>query len=172
MKIAIFGLGYVGCTAVGCITSQGHTVVGVDVSAAIRTEEGGRGASTVAAIPAVREALFVRQRDFMQPPGLVADGRDMGSVVFKDAVLKIFLTANVEIRADRRYKQPIGKNMPANYAKILQDLQERDTRDSQRRASPLVQTPDAVLLDTSYRSINDAVEFVLNAYKNILQNIA
>jgi CMP/dCMP kinase len=142
------------------------------VSEAVRSEEMSRGASEVAIHSQVRNALFDLQQSFRKVPGLVADGRDMGSVVFKDAALKIFLTANVEIRAERRYKQPIGKNMPANYAKILQDLQERDTRDSQRRASPLVQTPDAVLLDTSYRSINDAVEFVLSAYKNILQNIA
>ena len=142
------------------------------VSEAVRSEEMSRGASEVAIHSQVRNALFDLQQSFRKAPGLMADGRDMGSVVFKDAVLKIFLTANVEIRAERRYKQPIGKNMPANYAKILQDLQERDTRDSQRRASPLIQTPDAILLDTSYRSINDAVEFVLSAYKNILQNIA
>ena len=142
------------------------------VSEAVRSEEMSRGASEVAIHSQVRNALFDLQQSFRKAPGLLADGRDMGSVVFKDALLKIFLTANVEIRAERRYKQPIGKNMPANYAKILQDLQERDTRDSQRRASPLIQTSDAILLDTSYRSINDAVEFVLSAYKNILQNIA
>ena len=139
------------------------------VSEAVRSEEMSRGASEVAIHSQVRNALFDLQQSFRKMPGLVADGRDMGSVVFKDATLKIFLTANVEIRAERRYKQPIGKNMPANYAKILQGLQERDTRDSQRRASPLVQTPDAVLLDTSYRSINEAVEFVLAEYQKILQ---
>jgi CMP/dCMP kinase len=140
------------------------------VSEAVRSEEMSRGASEVAIHTPVRNALFDLQQSFRKTPGLVADGRDMGSVVFKDAVLKIFLTANVEIRAERRYKQPISKNMSADYAKILQDLQDRDTRDSQRRASPLVQTSDAILLDTSYRSINDAVEFVLSAYQNILQN--
>jgi cytidylate kinase len=139
------------------------------VSEAVRCEEMSRGASEVAIHTPVRNALFDLQQSFRKAPGLVADGRDMGSVVFKDAVLKIFLTAHVEIRAERRYKQPISKNMSADYAKILQDLQERDSRDSQRRASPLIQTPDAILLDTSHRSITDAVEFVLNAYQNILK---
>jgi len=139
------------------------------VSEAVRNEEMSRGASEVAIHTPVRNALFDLQQSFRKPPGLVADGRDMGSVVFKDAVLKIFLTAHVEIRAERRYKQPISKNMSADYAKILRDLQERDSRDSQRRASPLIQTPDAILLDTSHRSITDAVEFVLNAYQNILK---
>ena len=142
------------------------------VSEVVRSEEMSRGASEVAIHTPVRNALFDLQQSFRKAPGLVADGRDMGSVVFKDAVLKIFLTANVEIRAERRYKQPTSKNKSADYDKILQDLQERDTRDSQRRASPLVQTPDALLLDTSYRSINDAVEFVLDAYQTILKNIS
>lgn len=134
----------------------------------VRSEEISRGASEVAIHPQVRQALFDLQQSFRKLPGLVADGRDMGSVVFPDATLKIFLTANVEVRADRRYKQTIPANVPASYAQILQDLQQRDFRDSQRRASPLVQTPDAVFLDTSHRSINDAVEFVLTAYRIIL----
>ena len=139
------------------------------ISEAVRSEEISRGSSEVAVYPLVRSALFNLQQSFRTAPGLVADGRDMGSAVFTDAKLKIFLTANVEIRAERRYQQPVSKKMSANYAQILRDLQLRDTRDSQRRASPLVQTLDAVLLDTSHRSINDAVEFVLTAYKNILQ---
>lgn len=138
------------------------------ISEALRSEEISRGASEVAIHPPVRSALFNLQQSFRTAPGLVADGRDMGSAVFTDANLKIFLTANVEIRAERRYKQPTSNNTPAGYAQILHDLQLRDTRDSQRRASPLIQTPDAVFLDTSYRSINDAVEFVLAAYKNTL----
>ena len=142
---------------------------GILISEAVRSEEVSRGASEVAIHPPVRNALFNLQQSFRTAPGLVADGRDMGSTVFTDAVLKIFLTATVEIRAERRYQQPVSKKMSANYAQILHDLQLRDTRDSQRRASPLVQTSDAILLDTSYRSINDAVEFVLNAYKNKLQ---
>jgi CMP/dCMP kinase len=143
-----------------------------NISEAVRSDEISRGASEVAIHPPVRNALFALQQSFRKLPGLVADGRDMGSVVFTDATLKIFLTATVEIRADRRYKQPIGKNLSITYGKVLLDLQARDYRDSQRRASPLVQTPDAVLLDTSYRSINDAVEFVLTEYKNKLQNLS
>jgi cytidylate kinase len=137
------------------------------VTEAVRSEEMSRGASEVAVHPQVRDALFDLQHSFRKEPGLVADGRDMGSVVFTDAKLKIFLTASVEIRAERRYKQFVGKNLAANYAQFLYDLQQRDTRDSQRRASPLIQTPDAVLLDTSNRTIDEAVEFVLTAYKNI-----
>jgi CMP/dCMP kinase len=138
------------------------------ITEAVRSDEISRGASEVAIHPQVRQALFALQQSFRKLPGLVADGRDMGSVVFPDATLKIFLTANVEVRADRRYKQTIPDNIPATYVQVLQDLQARDYRDSQRRASPLVQTPDAVFLDTSHRSINDAVEFVLTAYRIIL----
>ncbi len=138
------------------------------IAALVRSDEISCGASEVAIHPQVRQALFDLQQSFRKLPGLVADGRDMGSVVFPDATLKIFLTANVEVRADRRYKQTIPANIPATYAQVLLDLQQRDYRDSQRRASPLVQTPDAVFLDTSHRSINDAVEFVLTAYRIIL----
>jgi CMP/dCMP kinase len=138
------------------------------ITEAVRGDEISRGASEVAIHPQVRQALFALQQSFRKSPGLVADGRDMGSVVFTDATLKIFLTANVEVRAERRYKQTIPANTPASYVQVLQDLQLRDYRDSQRRASPLIQTPDAVFLDTSHRSINDAVEFVLTAYRIIL----
>ncbi len=140
----------------------------VVISELVRSEEMSRGASEVAIHPQVRNALFDLQQSFRQSPGLVADGRDMASVVFTDAKLKIFLTASVEIRAERRYKQLIGKNLSADYAQILHDLQQRDLRDSQRSASPLIQSPDAVLLDTTNRNIEQAVEFVLAAYKNIL----
>jgi cytidylate kinase len=138
------------------------------ITEAVRSDEISRGASEVAIHPQVRQAFFTLQQSFRKSPGLVADGRDMGSVIFTDATLKIFLTANVEVRAERRYKQPIGKNLSTDYAQVLHDLQARDFRDSQRRASPLIQTPDAVFLDTSHRSINDAVEFVLTAYRIIL----
>jgi CMP/dCMP kinase len=143
-----------------------------NISEAVRSDEISRGASEIAIHPQVRQALFDLQKSFRQSPGLVADGRDMASVVFTDATLKIFLTAAVEIRADRRYKQPIADKLPTTYDKVLVDLQARDYRDTQRRASPLIQTPDAVLLDTSYRSINDAVEFVLTEYRKKLQNLA
>jgi cytidylate kinase len=150
---------------------DGEIFLGNDrITELVRSEEISRGASEVAIHSQVRNALLNLQHSFRKAPGLVADGRDMGSVVFTDAKLKIFLTASVEVRAERRYQQPIAKKLPANYAQILHDLQLRDTRDGQRRASPLIQTPDAVLLDTTHRSINEAVEFVLTAYKNICKN--
>lgn len=103
----------------------------------------------------------MRQQAFRQAPGLVADGRDMGSVVFPDATLKIFLTASVEERANRRYKQLIGKGFPAILRAILQELQERDARDAARSVAPLQKTDDALLLDTSAMGIEQAVEFVV-----------
>ncbi len=148
---------------------QGEVYLDGDrVTEAVRSEEMSRGASEVAVHPPVRDALLEAQKNFRQAPGLVAEGRDMGSVVFKDAVLKIFLTASVETRAERRYQQLLGKGLTADFAQILHDLQQRDLRDSQRSASPLVQTPDALLLDTSNRTVEQAVEFVLTAYQNKL----
>ena len=137
-----------------------------NISEAIRSEGVGRGASEVAVHPQVRAALLDLQHSFRQATGLVADGRDMASVVFTDAKLKIFLTASVEVRAERRYKQLLGKGLTANFEQILHDLQLRDLRDRERSASPLIQTKDALLLDTTRRSIDGAVQFVLNAYKN------
>ncbi len=137
------------------------------ITEAVRSEEMSRGASEVAVHLQVRDALFDLQQSFRKKPGLVADGRDMGSVVFTDAKLKIFLTASVEIRAERRFKQHLNNGLSVNFDQILHDLQQRDLRDSQRSASPLVQTPDAVLLDTNHRNIEEAVEFVLTTYKNI-----
>ncbi len=134
---------------------------GEDCSEAIRSEHIGQGASKVAALPAVRAGLLARQQAFRQAPGLVADGRDMGSVVFPDATLKIFLTASVEERANRRYKQLIGKGFPAILRAILQELQERDARDAARSVAPLQKTDDALLLDTSAMGIEQAVEFVV-----------
>jgi len=138
---------------------------GVDVSAAIRTEEGGRGASTVAAIPGVREALLQRQREFMQPPGLVADGRDMGTVVFRDAPLKFFLTASGFERADRRYKQLIAKGENVSLARLLEDITERDERDGSRPISPLVPAEDAIVIDSSATPITDVFERVMHEVK-------
>jgi 3-phosphoshikimate 1-carboxyvinyltransferase len=109
---------------------------GRDVSDAIRSEACSVGASRVAALPAVREALFWRQRAYRRGPGLVGEGRDMGSVIFPDAPVKIFLTASAEARADRRYKQLIDKGMPANMDDLLRDLRERDERDSRRAVAP------------------------------------
>ncbi len=141
-----------------------------DVSDAIRTEACGNGASRIAAYPQVRAALLERQRIFRQLPGLVADGRDMGSVVFPDAVLKIFLTASAEIRAQRRYKQLMEKGINANISVLLQNIQERDARDSNRSAAPLQQGADANLLDTTSLNIAQAVDGVLKQYAKICAN--
>lgn len=138
-----------------------------DISNEIRTELMGKGASQVAVHAPVRAALVDLQHSFHQAPGLVADGRDMGTVIFPFAPLKIFLTASTEIRAERRYKQLLGKNQPANYENILQDLLERDARDKGRASAPLVMAENAILLETDNLGITDAVNTVLNAYKNI-----
>jgi len=131
------------------------------VGDAIRSETTGNAASKVAALPAVRQALLQRQRDFRRPPGLVADGRDMGTVVFPDAGLKIFLTASVEERARRRYKQLIQKGISANLPDLLTEIAERDARDTQRTVSPLKPADDAVVLDTTGLSIEEARKRVI-----------
>ncbi len=132
-----------------------------DVTDAIRSEEISVGASKVAALPAVRAALLARQRAYRRFPGLVADGRDMASVVFPGAVAKVFLTASAAARAERRYKQLIAKGMPANMHALLQDLQERDARDAQRSVAPLRQCDDADLVDTTELDIEAAVDAVM-----------
>ena len=137
-------------------------LAGACVTDDVRTEACGNGASRVASLPAVREALLARQRAFRQVPGLVADGRDMGSVVFPDALTKIFLTASAEIRAERRYKQLKEKDLYANIENILQDIKQRDERDSARSVAPLQKCADASLLDTTSLTINEAVDEVLN----------
>ncbi len=131
----------------------------------LRTEEAGSAASQVASLPQVRAALLDKQRAFRQSPGLVADGRDMASVVFTDAVLKVFLTASAEARAERRYKQLKEKGMDANIAALLQDIQARDERDMQRSVAPLQQAQGASLLDTTPLNIEQAVEEVLTRYR-------
>lgn len=130
---------------------------GEDVTNSIRGEGMGEAASVVAAVPAVRRALLDRQRAFREPPGLVADGRDMGTVVFPDAQLKIFLTASLEERARRRYKQLKEKGIDVNLQHILAELTARDTRDSARSISPLRPAGDAVVIDTTDLPINDVV---------------
>jgi 3-phosphoshikimate 1-carboxyvinyltransferase len=137
-------------------------LAGDDVTEAIRAEEIGVGASKVAAMPAVRAALLERQRAYRRLPGLVADGRDMGSVVFPDAPVKVFLTASAAARAERRYKQLKGKGMPANMPTLLQDLQQRDARDAARSVAPLKQCADAALVDTTPMGIDEAVAAVLD----------
>jgi len=132
-----------------------------NVTAAIRAEEVGNLASRIAALPAVRHALVGLQFGFRRPPGLVADGRDMGTVIFPHAPLKVFLTASVETRAERRYKQLIGKGFPANMEDLLKDLRERDARDSNRAIAPLKPAEGAYILDTSSMTADQAVEQVL-----------
>jgi 3-phosphoshikimate 1-carboxyvinyltransferase len=145
------------------LTFEGERVLlgGEDVALAIRAEDVSAGASRVAALPAVRAALLERQRAFCQPPGLVADGRDMGSVVFPDATVKVFLTASAEARAGRRHQQLIEKGLPATLAGLLQDLRERDARDAMRSVAPLARCADAALVDTTDMTIEQAVEAVL-----------
>jgi CMP/dCMP kinase len=136
---------------------------GTDVTRAIRTEEGGRGASTVAALPAVLAALLERQREFLRPPGLVADGRDMGTAVFPAAPVKIFLTASAEERARRRYAQLLQKGENVSLPRLLQDIQERDARDSERSVSPLRPAADALLIDSTAIPIDAVYAQVLGA---------
>lgn len=138
---------------------------GQDVTEDLRSEECGIRASEIARLPTVRAALLERQRAFRRPPGLVADGRDMGTVVFPDAVLKIFLTASVAVRAERRYKQLIDKGIRANLATLSRDLQERDARDAARSVAPLRPAPDAFLLDSSGMSVEEVVDRVLELYR-------
>jgi len=136
-----------------------------DISEEIRSEACANKASEVARIPGVRQALMTRQRAFRQPPGLVADGRDMGTIVFPDAALKIFLTASPEVRAERRYKQLIDKGIPANLRSLSRDLAERDERDRKRSVAPLVPAPDSQVLDSSALSIDQVVERVLGWWR-------
>lgn len=137
---------------------------GRDVTNAIREERVSAAASKVAALQAVRDALLERQRAFREMPGLVADGRDMGSVVFPDATVKIFLTADAAERARRRYKQLIEKGMSASMADLLDEIRERDARDSQRAAAPLQKCADAIELDTTGINVDVAVAQVLALY--------
>jgi cytidylate kinase len=138
---------------------------GQDVTDLLLSEKVTDTASRVAALPKVRAALMERQRAFRQPPGLVADGRDMGSVVFPDAALKIFLTATSEERAARRYKQLMEKGMGATMAALLKEIRERDQRDIQRATAPLKKSADAVLIDTTKQSAAEAIAQVLALYK-------
>ncbi|GMQ96835.1 MAG: (d)CMP kinase [Gammaproteobacteria bacterium] len=134
---------------------------GQDVSDQIRTETCAAGASRLAAIAAVRKALLVRQRDFRAPPGLVADGRDMGSVVFPDAQTKIFLIASPAERAKRRYKQLIEQGINANLGRLEHDIAARDERDAARATAPLLPADDAVVLDSTGLAIQDVLDRAL-----------
>ena len=148
---------------------EGGTVVldGADVTDAIRGEEVSAAASQVAVHPAVRNALFERQRAFRRSPGLVADGRDMGTVVFPEALVKVFVTASPEERARRRYKQLIAKGISITMDGLLRDIRERDARDAGRAAAPLVPARDAVILDTTDLTIEAAIGRVLELYRDV-----
>jgi cytidylate kinase len=132
-----------------------------EVSSRLRSEQAGGLASRVAAMPAVRAALLTRQRAFRQPPGLVADGRDMGTQVFPDAAVKVFLTASAEERAQRRYKQLKDKGLDVSLADLSREIAERDQRDATRAVAPLVPAADAIVLDSTHLGVDDVVARVL-----------
>ncbi len=146
----------------GCVFLSGQ-----DVSNQIRAEAVGNNASRIAVMPALRAALLKRQQDFRQPPGLVADGRDMGTVVFPDANVKVFLTASVEKRAQRRSKQLIEKGFSVNMSSLLLDLRQRDERDSGRESAPLKAASDALLIDSSDLSVDQVVESIVSRYREV-----
>ena len=144
-------------------------LAGADVTARLRAEEVGAAASRVAAHPAVRKALLARQRGFRTSPGLVADGRDMGSVVFPEAPLKVFLTADVQARAERRYKQLMEKGMYAKIGDVVEELRRRDERDSTRPVAPLKHYPDAIFLDTTGLTADEAATQILGWWRERAQ---
>lgn len=140
-------------------------VDGIEVSDILRLETTGKLASKIATYPVLRQALLARQRNFIHGvQGLVADGRDMGTVVFPQAPLKIFLVADVNERANRRYKQLVDKGIPANYDEILADLQRRDDQDMNRAVAPLKPADDAVVIDSSHMGIQEVVDSILNEW--------
>ncbi|BBB67830.1 cytidylate kinase [Undibacterium sp. YM2] len=154
-----------------CRFVHGHVFLeDADVTDAVRAEEVGVAASRIAVLPAVRQALVDLQVAFRYTPGLVADGRDMGTVIFPDASLKVFLTASAEARASRRYKQLIEKGISANMENLVKDLMERDARDSARSTAPLKPAPDAIILDTSELTAEEAVNKVLVWYAQTQTN--
>lgn len=143
-----------------------------DVTDTLRTEAIGDRASEIARLPAVRTALLQRQRGFRRPPGLVADGRDMGTVVFPDALLKVFLTASAATRVQRRHKQLNDKGNHANLAALSRALEERDKRDAARAVAPLKPAVDAVSLDSSDMTIDEVVDWVLKKYREKMSGMA
>lgn len=145
----------------GADAREQHIILeGEEVTRALRTEATGAGASLVAALPAVRAALLQRQRAFREPPGLVADGRDMGTVVFADAALKIYLTASAEERAGRRHRQLLEKGETANLASLLDEIVARDDRDMNRSIAPLRPAEDAIQVDSTCMGIEEVLEMV------------
>jgi cytidylate kinase len=156
------------------VTFEGGEIFlfGQKVTNAIRSEECGIGASRVASLPGVRAALLARQRAFREAPGLVADGRDMGTVVFPDAMLKVFLTASAGARAERRHKQLKEKGIDANIRTLLQELRGRDERDSARSTAPLRKADDARELDSTGIGIDEVVRQVLEWHRQIAARVA
>ena len=138
----------------------------VDVTAEIRTEQCGNDASRVSAFSEVRDALLARQHGFRRPPGLVADGRDMGSVVFQDASVKVFLTATARVRAERRHKQLMAKGIDVSVTRLVREMAERDKRDRERAVAPLKPAEDAVVVDTSGLDVDAVVARVLDIVRN------
>lgn len=153
-----------------CLFVKGHVFLnGEDVTDAVRAEAIGVAASKIAVLPTVRQALVYLQVGFRTSPGLVADGRDMGTVIFPDATQKVYLTASVEARANRRYKQLIEKGFSANMEDLVKDLTERDARDTSRTSAPLKPAPGAYVLDTSQLTVNESVYVVLDLYAKALK---
>lgn len=140
---------------------------GKDVTDTVRTEDVGLVASRVASLPAVRTALLSRQRAFVDQPGLVADGRDMGTVVFTDAPIKVYLTATVEARAERRYKQLLERGQSGNLARLAEAIAARDKSDMERAVAPLKPAPDALYIDSTLLSIDQVCQQILNAAENL-----
>ena len=150
-----------------CQFKSGHILLnGEDVSHDLRAEEVGVAASKIAVLPSLRKALVNLQLSFREAPGLVADGRDMGTVIFPDAKQKVYLTASVEARANRRYKQLIEKGFSAKMEDLVKDLAERDLRDTTRATAPLLPAPRAYILDTSEMTVDQAVQIILDLYAN------
>lgn len=152
---------------------EGDSVLldGVEVGERLRTEQAGNAASKVAALPAVRLALLQWQKDFRRPPGIVADGRDMGTVVFPDAGVKVFLTASVEARAQRRHKQLIEKGLDANIADLSSEIAERDARDTQRAAAPLRPAEGALILDSTAMTADQVVRRIMAEVEKVYRRV-
>jgi len=151
---------------------EGIFLDGEDVTLAIRTERAGNAASQVAAVPEVREALLQWQRNYAREPGLVADGRDMGTVVFPGAGVKIYLTASPEERAKRRYNQLKEKGLGANLSQLIAEIRERDDRDSNRSVAPLLPAPDALVLESTALSISEVLEQVIGNVHRVFPKLA
>lgn len=143
-----------------------------DVSETIRTEQIGNAASKVGVLPSVREALLSRQRDFRRPPGLVTDGRDMGTVVFPEAQIKIFLKASPEIRARRRFNQLKEMNVGVNLSNLIEELRERDKRDQERAVAPLRPAVDAIIIDTDEMTVEQVVQRIMSEVRKVFSALS